>query len=701
MKLGQRIVVMALVAHSVAAASASDPSSKHGDSAKQREQPPNVVSRIGGRQLLSGGWRPSIALSSDGRRLAMPLGEDGCIGICDTHSATLVRPLQERETDKTTPYLMYWPNGKKLATYTVPGTLRVWDLEPVKLIFSVPAHVDGLVGDRQMAVSPGGGVFAVSPDEGRSIRVYDAGSGSLRATVQPPQSRKLTAIAVDGQSLVGLCIGSEGWDEIFTWKLETGELQSHCSLKGLLPAASDVFLSPSGKFFAMPGVIAGDGGPEPSIVVGDTKTGKEVRRFARSTEHLSVIAFSHDDSFIAVQEKSSRGVAVLSLKSGDTLTFLPGLYSAAYQMEFSRDGRVLGTASFFGIRLWDIESGEQFPTTTGPESMWSVRFSGNGKLIVSDGPGGVRCWSTSTRDQVWHRDNVHHPTFPWNSLQVFAVDDQGSLHAIDLASGKRAWSRRLPTYEEVIRAHEVPSFRQRMPPPKARLVGASGDQNAFAYIIDGHRIGVYQRTKDAFRLLPDMGRPLPGGGLTFVGGNPDRVCTTVQTTAEWKDESSDLFGDPAEPVMAAKAVYYELSTNTSRDGVAVPFGVEAWYSRNGRYCFVSAIRRLNPSARGELYYLGARTASMVRAVHFDGWSIPPDDPYNPADPVAVTDDGTFAALVGDDGVIHVFDLRRGNEQSALRDAHLREFRCVAFSRDGKRLASGAVDGTIVVWDVSE
>jgi len=369
-------------------------------------------------------------------------------------------------------------------------------------------------------------------------------------------------------------------------------------------------------------------------------------------------------------------------------------------MEFSRDGRVLGTASFFGIRLWDIESGEQFPTTTGPESIWSVRFSGNGEFIVSDGPGGVRCWSTSTGDEVWHTESIHDPTFPWNSLLVFAVDDQGSLNAIDLASGKRAWLRRLPTYEDVIRADEAPFFRRLQPPPKARLIAASGDQNAFAYIIDGHRIGVFQRTKDAFRLLPDIGRLVPGGGLTFVGGAADRVCTTVQTTAKWKDESSELFGDPAEPVTAAKGVYYELSTNTSRDGPVVPFGFEAWYSRNGRYCFVSANHRLNPSARGELYYLGARTASMVKTLCFEDWSIAPaDTPWDPADPVAVTDDGRFAAIVGDDGAVHVFDLRRGDEQSALRGGHLRDVRCLAFSQDGKKLVSGAVDGTIVVWDL--
>jgi WD40 repeat protein len=67
--------------------------------------------------------------------------------------------------------------------------------------------------------------------------------------------------------------------------------------------------------------------------------------------------------------------------------------------------------------------------------------------------------------------------------------------------------------------------------------------------------------------------------------------------------------------------------------------------------------------------------------------------------VAFSPDGRFLAIGSQDRSVIVWDIATGEEMWTFR-GHQDRVALVAFSPDGRRLASASGDGTIKVWDTS-
>ena len=65
--------------------------------------------------------------------------------------------------------------------------------------------------------------------------------------------------------------------------------------------------------------------------------------------------------------------------------------------------------------------------------------------------------------------------------------------------------------------------------------------------------------------------------------------------------------------------------------------------------------------------------------------------------VAFSPDGRRLASAGDDGTVRLWDPATGAELAALT-GHDDPVNAVAFSPDGRRLASAGDDGTVRLWD---
>jgi WD40 repeat protein len=70
-----------------------------------------------------------------------------------------------------------------------------------------------------------------------------------------------------------------------------------------------------------------------------------------------------------------------------------------------------------------------------------------------------------------------------------------------------------------------------------------------------------------------------------------------------------------------------------------------------------------------------------------------------ANPIAFSPDGKLLASGGDDGTVRLWDVGTGKEVRKYA-GHEDAVRAIAFSADGTRLASASADTTVLIWEVA-
>jgi WD40 repeat protein len=402
----------------------------------------------------------SVAFSPDGKLIVVAAGDHTAL-VLDAASGKLIRILQGHSD--VVKCAVFSPDGKTILTLGGGSdlTVRLWDVETGRQIFSVPAGVgysslfffpDGqtfYAGDNVYNASDGlllqdgqigGGTLAISPDSKTCLGGVNP-TATLRATSNGQILRKFSghtdsvvsaAFSNDGKWLV---TGS-GDSTARVWEVSSGK--QVLLLSGNSEWVKSVAFSPDGTkiltgsdsvrlwdittvnqqltFSAPAGITASSLSADgKTILVGDEdgntglwdlNTGKLLRNFPKDSHDVKAIALSPDGKLAAIPLRSTTAAGSVNIdlydpSTGELLkTFtVDALQPFLATVTFSSDSKMLFVTDFDDIsRLWDVESGQVLRLFSGNNPRHGPAiFSPGGNLVAIDG--GMSWWNISTGEQ--------------------------------------------------------------------------------------------------------------------------------------------------------------------------------------------------------------------------------------------------------------------------------------------------------------
>jgi WD40 repeat protein len=577
-----------------------------------------------------------VAYSPDGRRLVTTSGHD--LTLWDALTGQELLFLPGRFEDGQTTGVAFSPDGKRLVGGG--GTHQVW-----RTVDGKPEKVEAR------------GV----------VRIRDAATGKELLTLAPQRAIVWgVAFSPDGRRVA--TAGDSG--EVKVWDAATG--QQLLDLRGHTNTAWRVAFSPDGKHLASTS-------KDDTARLWDAASGREVFVLRGHARPVVGLAFSPDGKRLATASSTVPLSQLAEVKVWDVTTGQPVLSFRAHAgmtpcLAFSPDGKRLATGGRDRlVKLWDAATGDEVLTLRGHRefadvavdqggakfhtnsrgpgigSVSSLAFSPDGKRLASaSSDHTVRVWDV-TRDQ----DALTLPRHP-GSVVAFLPDGRLVLRT---SAGC--------TVRDVTTGQVVRSVRTPLPPEYAarsadgrHLATATGEGPATVWdAAAGKEVETVMGTRPGFS--PD------GRRLATIIGNP---------AGSWEQ--------PGEVKLWDVATGKELRTLRG-DNWLILF---AAFTPDGK-------QLISVSAGDTARVWDAESGAEVRHFLFDH-----------ANAIVLSPDGKYLAGAGEDSTasqprVRVCDVTSGREVVTLT-GHAIQINCLAYSPDGRRIATGSGDETVKLWDTT-
>jgi WD40 repeat protein len=418
------------------------------------------------------------------------------------------------------------------------------------------------------------------------------------------------------------------------------------------------------------------------------------------------LAFAPDGrSVVAVRNTlSERGVFVLSVWETSTGKEIATIPESPDQIEhtgtisglaFSPDGSTLATASFdYSIRLWNFAERKRTATFQGHlNEVWCLAFSADGQSLVSGGKdGGVKLWAVQRPPADDVLPGLERPLgISVDSRLLAALSRTGAVSFINLAT--RDTEARFSSEDKltgpIFTATPGRDFRSGGRGPGPRDAGP----------------------RDAG---PRESRPpgQPGGGRHFGPMVPAAVSQDLKTLVfGLNDGSVKIWNTETGESTTRKVIDGRVeSLVLSPDGRNLIIRSRDWSWRWWNLdAGTNAVRSFE--AHNALFSADSRTLAAFYATNkLQLWDVPSRSlrtnlvletltGFVPA----LSPDGSILATTGDpgkaDNAIHLWDTATG-KRLGYCTGHKQGVWSVAFSPDGKTLATASDDSTLKLWNVA-
>jgi RNA polymerase sigma factor (sigma-70 family) len=679
--------------------------------------PTGAIARMGGTELRHGDRVHFVAFTPDGKQL-VTAGVDQTVRVWDVASGREFRcfhlpPLSKSRPQENPaarrPIELAVSSGLFPTALSVDGKrvaaardddLLVWDLETGKELHRIQPRTFGSL----LAFTPSGGSLQLINAEG-GLSAWDLRTGKQVRTpvlaAVPPKvvfSRRMVgspAVSADGTLLAFPKIDPQ--TKKFTIRVIDPRTEKQVAEIEAPPMTAALTFSPDGKTLAW-GVLQG------RVHLWDVPNRKEIavlagtdppRRvtslaFSRSGDRL---AMSREDGSIELWDVASRKrllqLVEPSVPVGATL-FLLRQGSVRADLAFSPDGKRLAVGAFGSrIRLFDTDTGkEEGPGTAGhADAVRTFGLSPDGKSLVSHGRGDVvRFWDLASGKEL------RHVRMPGNTASTALSPDGSLLAAVNVG---------MVTLYDPATGQE----RQKLDRPQA-LGGAltfSADGKTLALRQDQGQVRLWDvATGKALPVAVDEVPVLERGTAGFTSTLKVQLGETVLSPDGTRWVSSDAENRLVlyETESGVRLGEFKLANDQvvrraefSPDGRSL-----ATANQNGTITLyeTATCRKRATLGKVALGNLPPRPALVLqggRGLQFQGGS---ETPFA----LAFSHDGRVLAANPSGAKVGLWDVWTGKQLITFH-GHQGGIASLAFSADDKRLISGSLDSTVLVWDTSK